>query len=171
LNAYFFKCSGSEIPSQPRLWSQVTLNRFKLFDRLCYRTTRASPVELMGWSISLVGLEVDLKNEFLSYFPNFNYEGGVLCKNETSLTGFGMPVEDSNFENESPPGRIRRSSQMFVEPLMFSTATRYLNRLSKMGFSVVSSTVDSSVENNYNKKCYVWTLQTTPTQFVEELKM
>lgn len=34
-----------------------------------------------------------------------------------------------------------------------------------MGFNIISSTVDSSVETNCNKKCYIWTLQTKPVQF------
>ena len=120
----------------------------------------------MGWSVYVAGLDVDLKNEFLSYFPNFNYEGGVLSKSETHSVGSVASDDEENLDNHevAHPNRQRRHSRNrpacpFVEPVMITTATRYLNRLDKMGFTIISSTVDSSVENNYNKKCYVWTVQ------------
>jgi hypothetical protein len=144
------------------------LNSYLLYSRLCYRTTRTCPPELLGWSVFLTGLAVDLKNEFQSYFPNFSYEGGVLSKNETQLGDFGASEDDESYEtvdalsNLNPTNRRgspSRTRALFVEPLMLSTVTRYLNRLDKMGFTIVGSVIDSSVENNCNKKCYVWTLQ------------
>ena len=101
-----------------------------------------------------------MKNEFVWHFPKFQREQSLIYLSETTPVS---PIENGAGTDTNGNGNTCLAFTIYPESAVMSQITKYLNRLDLMGFRIISSTVDnSSVETNCIKKCYTWTLQTSP---------